>query len=63
MLPRTKKRNIIELNHNLEKYIIHKKVRSQSGVLIITLVMNLINLVVLLIVICVLMKESPMVLL
>ena len=35
-----KKRNIIEPNQNLESFLIHKKVRSQSGVLIITLVMK-----------------------
>ena len=36
-LKKTKK---IETNLNLEKYLIHKKVRSQSGVVVITIVMR-----------------------
>ena len=35
-----KKAKKISLNENLSKYLIHKKVRSQSGVLVITIVMK-----------------------
>tara|TARA_B100001175_G_C19511578_1_gene644271 strand:- start:2001 stop:3776 length:1776 start_codon:yes stop_codon:yes gene_type:complete len=35
-----KKRSLIEPNNNLEKFLIHKKVRSESGVVVITIVMK-----------------------
>lgn len=35
-----KKQNLIDENFNLEKYLIHKKVRSESGVVVITIVMK-----------------------